>query len=694
MKNMYRGLGLYHTARCYKLLYVVLVFCWLPFAGAQVTYQWSAGIGGTFDDEGLSTTVDNAGNIYMTGNFLDIVDFDPSGNVANLNCIAAPDVFLAKYDAAGNYLWAFNLGYFTPAYGEAVTTDIAGNVYITGYFMDSLDLDPSPAVANVYSNGIFDVFVAKYDASGNYIWGISFGGPTVDFGYSLAVDNLQNVYVTGYFLVMADFDPSPNNATLFTTSGSPDIFLAKYDINGNYMWAQGIGGPSFDQGNHIVLDASANIYMTGYFQDVADFDPSGNVATLTSGSASYDVFIAKYDSAGNYIWAKGMGGDYEDKGNALALDGTGNIYVTGQFQWIADFDPSGNTANLTAIAVTDMFLAKYDPAGNYVWAKNIGGASHNQGHGIALDQNANIYFTGFFQGTADFDPSPAIDTLSSQGAQDIFLASFDSAGNYLWARNFGGTADDMGHAVTMDSSGDIILTGFFQATADFDPTPDTADHISNGGKDIFLARYGLCGNLSNSITATICVGNIYPFGSQMLTASGTYTEIFAGQSGCDSVVTLTLTVDSADNSVAVNGTIITANTSGALYQWINCNTQTPISGETGQSFTATANGLYAVIVTENGCSDTSACTQISGLSVPNEIPNATLNIYPNPSSGDFQVNVDQSLDIRITDVSGKIVHTQTLFPGASILDLRHLQAGVYFIGSDLIKQQVKALIIK
>ena len=383
-------------------------------------------------------------------------------------------------------------------YANEIKIDASGNLYVTGRFQGTADFDPSTSTAYLTSSS-GDFFLAKYDASGNYVWAKRIGGTTgFVSGDSLALDGSGNVFVTGSFNGAADFDPGSGTATLTPANapngtGSQDIFLAKYDASGNYVWAKSMGGTSTDIGNSLDLDGSGNVVVTGYFGTTVDFDPGAGTSNLTSALAA-DIFLAKYDASGNYVWAKSMGGTGADIGNSLALDGSGNVVLTGSFNGPADFDPSTSTANLTNVGSSDMFLAKYDASGNYVWAIGIGGTSLDNGYSLALDGSGNVVVTGRFSTTVDFDPSTSTANLTSAGISDIFLAKYDASGNYVWATRMGGTAYDQANSLVIDGSGNVVVTGRFQDIADFDPGAGTANLFSNASFDIFLAKYDASGN--------------------------------------------------------------------------------------------------------------------------------------------------------------------------------------------------------
>ena len=171
-----------------------------------------------------------------------------------------------------------------------------------------------------------------------------------------------------------------------------------------------------------------------------------------------------YAQQANFEWAKSFGGTSTDQGYSIALDSSGNVYTTGRFQGTADFDPGAGTNNLTAQGDYDVFIQKLDPSGNFLWAKSFGGTSYDVGYSIALDASGNIYTTGLFGGTVDFDPGAGTNNLTAQGNFDVFIQKLDPSGNFLWAKSFGGTSYDVGYSIALDASGNIYTTGYFSVS--------------------------------------------------------------------------------------------------------------------------------------------------------------------------------------------------------------------------------------
>jgi hypothetical protein len=283
-----------------------------------------------------------------------------------------------------------------------------------------------------------------------------FGGTDDDSGNAIAVDSIGNVYTTGTFIGTVDFDPGAGTANL-VSAGSSDVFISKLDSSGNYVWAKRFGGTDSDEGFSITLDSSGNVYTTGIFRSTVDFDPGDGIANLTS-AGNTDVFVSKLNSSGNLVWAKKFGGTSPDEGKSIAIDSTGNVYTTGTFRGTVDFDPGAGTANLVAAGGNsdiDVFISKLDTSGNYVWAKGFGGTDIDSGRSIAVDTNGNVYTTGIFRSTADFDPGAGTTNLTSAGGPDVFISKLDSSGNFVWAKRFGGTSGEYGVAIDLDSTGNV-----------------------------------------------------------------------------------------------------------------------------------------------------------------------------------------------------------------------------------------------
>ncbi|MFO8145372.1 MAG: SBBP repeat-containing protein [Candidatus Syntrophosphaera sp.] len=362
-------------------------------------WLWAVKAGGTASDAGTGIAVDASGNAYLTGFFYGTAGFGGYTLTSSGNY----DIFAAKLDPNGNWLWAVKAGGTSNDNGEGIAVDGSGNAFLTGEFQNTATF----GAHTIASSGDQDIFAAKLDPNGNWLWAVKAGGTSNDFGYGIAMDGSGNAFLTGGFQVTASF-----GGYNLTSSGVQDIFAAKLDTNGNWLWAVQAGGASNDNGYGIAMDGSGNAWLTGAYYGTASFGPY----TFTS-SGGFDIFAARLDTNGNWLWAASAGGISNDNGYGIAVDGSGNAWLTGVYYGTANF----GSHTITSSGSYDIFAAKLDPNGNWLWAIKAGGASNDYGYGIAVDGADNAYFTGYFYGTAGFGPF----TLTASGNFDIFAAKLE-----------------------------------------------------------------------------------------------------------------------------------------------------------------------------------------------------------------------------------------------------------------------------
>lgn len=338
------------------------------------------------------------------------------------------------------------------------------------------------------------------------IFANSAGNTGEDFGYRCATDQNGDIVTTGRFEGSVDFDPGAGS-TILTSQGSSDIFVAKYSGSGELIWAIPIGGTDRDGGYSVTTDASNNIYVTGFFRGTADFDASAATVNLVSnGDMGTDpgyggeVFVAKYSPTGDYIWAFGIGGStMYDNGQDIHVDINNNLLVAGYFVGPnVDFDPSPSSTLFRGDGSENMFLAKYTLDGALIWANDMG--SPNPGNEsvrkITTDENGNIYATGFFSQSCDFDPGPGTASLAATSLHEGFIAKYNSAGQYQWVYQFGGTAYNQGLGIDY-SNGLVYFTGHTQgAGVDFLDANGGVVLNPAGGTDAFIASYTVNGEIN------------------------------------------------------------------------------------------------------------------------------------------------------------------------------------------------------
>jgi len=325
------------------------------------------------------------------------------------------------------------------------------------------------------SAGSADIVLAKFDASGNHLWSHGFGGTDYDNAPSIAVDASGNVVMAGNFRSTLDL----GGETFIATDGDWDVFLAKFDSNGNHLWSKSFGDGDTQLTFAVAVDASDNIIWTGHFFQTIDF--GGGVLTSTSG---YDMYIAKFDRDGNHIWSKSYGRTGWELSTNLATDATGNAVVAGRFDGTVDF--GGGV--LTTAGGGDVFLVKFNPDGIHLWSRSFGDGNLQLVGSLAVDPSDNVVMTGSYLGAVDFGGG----VLTSAGSYDIFLAKYDPNGNHLWSDRFGDTSVQHTESAAVDASGNVVITGSFSGMVDFGGGPLTA--TGSPFSDIFLAKLDADGN--------------------------------------------------------------------------------------------------------------------------------------------------------------------------------------------------------
>jgi hypothetical protein len=677
--------------RLFKTQLLVLHMIITCIAANAQELEWVQSMGGTGNDESRSLATDKDGNVYITGTFNNTADFNNRRGIDTFKSYGGTDIYLAKYDAAGNYLWAIQMGGTGFDYGRGVTVDSGGNVYVTGYFNGKAAFNPAGGDTLQGGAGFTDIFIAKYSSTGDYKWAINMGGSMQNYGWGIAVNESGEVYITGAFSGKTDFDPSPAPADTAYIEAFPgnffspglDIFVAKYDSAGRYMWANRMGseGPGGEYGYGIALDKSGNAYVTGYFANWADFDPGTGIAILeTRGTIGNDAFVAKYDKDGKYLWAKGIGSKHDDNGMSIAMDQGDNVYVTGYFSdtaYLYDTTSTPGAAMKSDSVISagdyDMFLVKYDSAGNYLWSKTLGGKSDEGGYGISIGRGGMVCVTGYFADTAIFGGADTLRAVS--GSRDAFIAKFNPDGHYKWAGSLGGsTQSDMGYGISCDQLGNIYAAGNYAGAADLEPGPGTANFMTRGSTDIYLLKLA-CSDTSSSALQQQGCGS-FTFNGQTYTAAGTYKQILTNSAGCDSTITLYLEISNPEAIISVNGFMLSTTMRFVTYQWIKDGTA--IDGATDSTYLVTENARYQVAVTnEHGCPDTSAFYTVTnvGIDDKNGIA-AQIKIYPNPAGNDIYITSPVAVNAVLTTLEGKHVMRAD---DVQSLSLRGLSGGVYFL---------------
>ncbi|QDU82538.1 Beta-propeller repeat protein [Polystyrenella longa] len=617
-------------------------------------FQWVKPIIGDDDDWAYSIAIDNEDRIYVAGLFGSSIDLDPGPSTYYLTGVGSDDIFIAQYDIDGN----FQSGQQVGGTDREVISDFAvggaNGFALTGRYLGTADFDPTGGTYNLTSNGSYDAFVvvtgantpptadaggpyqvpigsvltldatATFDLNQNdetleYLWDFDgdniFGetGPAAEHGDELgrnpvfdtnaflesevisvslrvidsdgatgidsaeitvekvipdlgfayignttetarstgvATDSTGNTYSIGYYEDSMTIDPLAASPDLIS-SGGQDAYLTKHDSQGNLVWIKTVESSQDETFRGIVIDESDEILLTGTFDSTVDFDPGAGVFEMTS-SDSLDVFLLKLDENGDFLWATSFGGPGAETTTGITYDSSGNIITYGIFGNSIDLDPSGSTFILNSNGNSDAFLAAYSSTGSFLWGNQFGGSNSEYITDVDFDATGNIYLTGEFEATVDFDPGAGTENLTSFGSSDIFLAKLTSTGDYVWAERFGNNLGDSGLGILVHDNGDLYVTGVFSNGVDFDPGPGLVGIIADSFRDIFIARYTQAGSLvwAQSIAGTTyevlrdieqdSEGNIY--------LAGEYEHSISFENG---PVTTTLTSPTGANSLLV-----------------------------------------------------------------------------------------------------------------------------------------------
>jgi len=475
---------------------------------------------------------DSDGNVFVVGEFPETVDFDPGPGVFELTPTGSTDYFISKFDPDGNFLWAGNMG------GRESWCDImslhadqSGNVLLTGQIWGTVDLDPGPgefeytaALPNASQRSSrlqsSDAFLAKIDPDGNLIWAVGWGANYTEVAMSVAVDIEGNSFVTGGFWTTVDFDPGSGEEVHTATpvsaeeeekygegglmgDGNADVYLSKFDPDGNFLWARTWGASKNDRGKNVVVDENGNPLVNGWFSETVDFDPGPGVDEHQNDN-SLDLFLTKYDSDGNFLWASSWTGssyDYltrtnpagvvSDMDTRVSNDGNGNTFMQGRFFGTVDLDPGSGVDEHTSAGTGGFYLIKFDQSGNFSWARSWSGPEGPIGsENPPTDADVYNFMHGRESGPSGLmqgGPGSGGGTFSED--YDLIFSRFDTDGNFSGAATFGGNgAWDYYHVAT-DSNDNILISGTFTGTTDLDPGPGVDERTPNGVYDLFLTKF-------------------------------------------------------------------------------------------------------------------------------------------------------------------------------------------------------------
>lgn len=457
----------------------------MSVSSAQLTYSWTNQVSGPSFQNGQSLALDASNNIIMGGSTFGNTVFSDVNNTQTVSGFGDYDFYVEKLDPGGQLIWSKHFGGPGLDILKSVATDPQGNIYLTGQFDQKILFEGGDSIST--SADYSEIFLVKLNPNGQVLWAKQFGGKDNDEGTTLATDPAGNVYLSGFFKDSVDFNPGPDTFLLTNTSGSGAMFILKLNPDGNFVWAKHMqAGAPFGQSAGLSLYIKGNyLYTSGYFNGSVDFNPGPSVSLLTS--QFDDGFLQKFSLQGNLVWIKQISGSGSERTLAITADAQDNVLCSGYFSSSVDLDPGAGTVTFNSAGNHDLFVLKLNASGNYVWGKKAGGSSQDQAWGITTDRQGNIYTTGKFGATVDFDPGPMAVNLASSGYSDAFILKLDPNGNFANVGKLGGPHFDYGNSILLDEDETIISAGDFSMTADFDPSTDSV-FITAAGFDGFVNK--------------------------------------------------------------------------------------------------------------------------------------------------------------------------------------------------------------
>ena len=417
------------------------------------TCVWSHRYGDPQPQYSGAVAMNAVGDIFVSESFAGTVDFG-GGPLASAGGL---DVMLARYDASGKYLAAVRFG----DVGEQSATGIAvngmGDVFMTGPFKGTLDFgDAGGGVLTANADGQYDVFLVQV-RNQVPIWSALVGGPGSQFSYSVAADPSKGALLPG----VNQGTVNVASQSFPVSSGATSEAFAAHLLS-TQDWAHAFPSTVSGGANAGTYDSDGNIVIVGSFAGSTQLGG----ATLDAGGG-LDIFVAKYDGTGNFLWRKGFGNATDEQANAVATHSSNSI-VVGTFTGTINL--GGN--DLTAVGASDGFVVELDKDGNHVFSKAFGGAANEDARAVAVDKSGNIYIGGFTFGDVDFGG----DALKNAGGSDIFLLELDASGNHVFSRLYG-DSDNQNlyfNALAVGPDGNVVLTPQFRGTVDFGCGPMTS----------------------------------------------------------------------------------------------------------------------------------------------------------------------------------------------------------------------------
>ncbi len=604
-----------------KFTFIFLFLCLLMINSglrAQIVpvIDYAFQLGTELTDYGAQILHDNQGNIYVAGNFQGNVDFELGEATRIIQNRGSHDVAIAKYNSRQELLWVKTFASIGYDEIKALQFTADGSLLVLGFFRNDLYFSDNVTPV-IGSGGYTNSFLAKISNEGSLQWVrgmIAPGGTNGEKVYAshLTIDSSQDIYVAGRFSGTLDFDSESSADNLSTLGTHEDLFVAKYSGSGTFISAMSSKAAGNNAATGVVVDKDNNVYVSGYYSDSIDIDLSAGKFMLYShdriSASSINSFIAKYDPEGGLVWAKGVGGHRQVYVSNMAINSSDEIYVCGSF---TDTLAATNGEIMTRLDNTNQYIAKYTTDGHNLWTKTtISGSSVINFYALKFDENSNPIVSGTFLGDLIIPAGDQANTISSKGSVDMFILKCNQEGLLEWIRVIGSVSSEAAKDISLFPGG-FYLVGDFRETVNLNPygspyrLTSVPRQTGTADPDVFFARYLYCDITYSDIQVSEMCSYTSP-GGKVWTRSGTYKDTILNQAGCDSIITINLTIR-LQNSIEVISTtcpessdgfvrIVTAGgTEPYLYEGVG----NAVTGTSSMEFNA-VKGQYIIKTTNGG----------------------------------------------------------------------------------------------
>jgi hypothetical protein len=669
---------------------------------------WGTYYGGAGDEMGLSNAVDGRGNVYLagiTGGFSSLA----TTGAHQTNSAGYLEAFLVKFNASGTRQWGTYYGGAGNDLGISCAADTSGNIYLSGVTQSTAGISSTGAHQTTFGGGFADAFVVKFNASGARQWATYYGGSEDDRGSFCATDANGNVYLAGHtFSYVGIATSGAHRSSKVTLKTDQDAFLVKFNASGTRQWGTYYGSLGDDEGHSCATDAYGNVYLAGTTPSL-----TGGIATTgahqsTFGGGDDDAFLVKFNSSGARQWGTYYGGSGSDEGISCVTDASGNVYL------------AGKTSSYSGIATTsahqtayggwiDGFLVKFNASGTRQWGTYYGGAKDDAVHSCVADARGNIYLTGTSFSTSGVASTNAYQTKFGGGDDDAILVKFNASGARQWGTYFGGTMSDQGFSCAIDTSGNLYLAGNSWSTTGISTT-NAHQATSGGGRDAFLIAFDACPSVYGHDTITACERYTWIDGKTYTSSNTTAKHTLANAEGCDSIVSLHLTIKNATSAIDsitacnryawIDGKTYTSSNTTAKHTLANAEgcdsivslhltinytktfTDNIIADDSftwinGVTYTTSNNTAIHILLASNGCDSVVSLNltirNTAGFNQP--ITSSQVNVYPNPTYNHLTIDAKNYEGVEVYDAIGRLILTSK----QKIIDLKEQPKGLYLL---------------